>query len=272
MPTIDEVKKYWNSQPCGLLHGSAPVGSPEYYEQLTARRYFVQPHIPSFAAFAQWNGKRVLEIGCGCGTDARQFATWGAEYVGVDLSEKSLELAAQQFQTFRLPGKFVCGNAEQLSEFLPAQRFDLVYAFGSLHHTPFPNTALREMRCYMDDSSELRIMVYAENSWKAAMIDAGLDQYEAQANCPLANRYTQQQAQKLLEDNGFAVIEMWQDHIFPYQVEPYKRLQYAKKRWFDAMPNAVFAALEQSLGWHLLIKARLAQRPQTTSRWNEDNR
>ena len=30
----------------------------------------VEPHIPAFADFAYWKGKRVLEIGCGIGTDA----------------------------------------------------------------------------------------------------------------------------------------------------------------------------------------------------------
>lgn len=33
-------------------------------------------------------------------------------------------------------------------------------------------------------------MLYAKNSWKNIMIDAGLDQPEAQSGCPVANTYS----------------------------------------------------------------------------------
>lgn len=49
---------------------------------------------------------------------------------------------------------------------------------------------------------------------------------------------------------------MWQDHIFPYQVEHYVNYEYIRQPWFEAMPEELFRALEKSLGWHMLITAR----------------
>ena len=68
------VQAYWDRRPCNIRHSSEPVGSREYFDEVEARKYFVEPHIPGFAQFQRWAGKRVLEIGCGIGTDAVSFA------------------------------------------------------------------------------------------------------------------------------------------------------------------------------------------------------
>ena len=91
--SIDEVRDYWNRRPCNLRHSPAPVGTREYFDQVEARKYLVEPHIPAFAQHARWAGKRVLEIGCGLGTDTINFARAGARITAIDLSSKSLELA-----------------------------------------------------------------------------------------------------------------------------------------------------------------------------------
>ena len=43
----------------------------------------------------------------------------------------------------------------------------------------------------MNEDSTLKIMLYAKDSWKT-MIEAGLDQPEAQYGCPIANTYTKE--------------------------------------------------------------------------------
>jgi len=70
---------------------------------------------------------KVLELGCGIGTDSINFARNGAHLTAVDLSERSLEICRQRFQVYGLLANFYCGNIEDLSSFLPAQRFDLIY-------------------------------------------------------------------------------------------------------------------------------------------------
>jgi ubiquinone/menaquinone biosynthesis C-methylase UbiE len=256
--TIETVAEYWNRRPCNIRHSAAPVGTRAYFDEVEARKYFVEPHIPAFADFARWRDRRVLEIGCGIGTDAVNFVRAGAEYTGVELSQASLDLARRRFEVFGLQGSFVHANAEHLSEHVRAASFDLVYSFGVIHHTPDPDAVLREARKVVRPDGEFRLMLYATDSWKDAMIDAGLDQPEAQSGCPIAYTYTQAQVRAMLRAAGFEVTSIAQDHIFPYVVEKYVRYEYELQSWFAAMPREMFRALEKRFGWHMLITARPA--------------
>ena len=67
---MDGVRKFWNDRPCNIRHGTAEIGSREYFDQVETRKYFVEPHIPEFAAFDMWKDKKVLEIGTGSGYQA----------------------------------------------------------------------------------------------------------------------------------------------------------------------------------------------------------
>ena len=107
--SIETVAEYWNRRPCNIRHSRAPVGSRAYFDEVEQRKYFVEPHIPGFAQFERWRDKRVLEIGCGIGTDATNFARAGAEYTGIELSEVSLDLAKRRFDEFGLNGTFILG-------------------------------------------------------------------------------------------------------------------------------------------------------------------
>src|SRR6266849_8998431 len=99
---IEQVQNYWDRRPCNIRHSTKPPGTREYFDEVEARNYFVEPHIPVFAEFPRWQGKRVLEIGCGIGTDTMNFARAGAEVTAVDLSEKSIEIARQRASVYGL--------------------------------------------------------------------------------------------------------------------------------------------------------------------------
>ena len=253
--TIDDVKKYWNDRPCNVRHSQKDIGTKEYFDEVSKKKFYVEPHILDFTMFPKWKGKKVLEIGCGLATVGINFALSGSDYTGVELSDESLALAKQRFNVYEMDGRFYSGNAEQLSSFVPVEVYDLIYSFGVIHHSPHPEKILSEIKNYMNEDSTLKIMLYAKDSWKNYMIDAGLDQPEAQYGCPIANTYTKNEVVDLLE--GYDIISIEQDHIFPYQIEPYKNGEYIKQPWFESMPSEIFRTLENNLGWHLLITAKL---------------
>jgi SAM-dependent methyltransferase len=255
--TLSEVEEYWDNRPCNIRHSGSVIGTQEYFLEVSERRFFVEPHIRDFMAPSEWAGKNVLELGCGIGTDAALFAEFGANYSGIELSSKSLEIAKNRFSLFELQGNFIASSIEDFEIFrnnVPSP--DLVYSFGVLHHTVNPVAALKNIVTQCNEGTEFRIMLYASNSYKYALIKAGIDQYEAQNNCPIAYTYTKQQAIDLMEDAGLKLLEISQDHIFSYKVDRYKQYIYEKEPWFQFMPKEHFDALKENFGWHLLITGR----------------
>ena len=254
---IESVKSYWDARPCNIRHSNKEIGTLEYFEEVEERKYFVEPHIPGFAQFDKWKGKKVLEIGCGIGTDAVNFARAGAEYFGVELSKSSLDIAKKRFEVYGLKGEFLLADAENLDSIFSPQEFDLIYSFGVLHHTPDIKKSLLQLKNYLSVKTEIKIMLYAKNSWKQKMIDIGYDQPEAQYGCPVANSYSLEELENLFTDCGLIIDSFRQDHIFPYAVEEYKKHNYVVEPWFKAMPEEMFKAIERSFGWHGLIQARV---------------
>ncbi len=260
------VRGYWDRRPCNVRHSPEPVGTRAYFDQVETRKYFVEPHIPAFAEFARWRGKRVLEVGCGIGTDTVSFARAGADLTAVDLSGVSLGLTRRRLALYGLTAKLVQGDAEGLA-FLPDDHFDLVYSFGVIHHTPHPERAAAAIRRVLKPGGQLRLMVYNRWSWKVLEICAGgllrgdvdfarlvREQSEAQHGSPVTFVYDDAEARALVA--GFDVVSMRNDHIFPWVISDYVEHRYRKEWWFRALPGPAFAALERALGWHKLIVAR----------------
>jgi 2-polyprenyl-3-methyl-5-hydroxy-6-metoxy-1,4-benzoquinol methylase len=267
---VAQVREYWNSRPCNIRHSPQPVGSREYFDEVEARKYFVEPHIPGFAEFPRWAGKRVLEIGCGIGTDTINFARAGARVTAVDLSEKSLELARRRADVFGLSDRidFRAADAEILSEAIRPEPYDLVYSFGVIHHTPNPERVVEQVRRnFVHANSEFKVMIYHRRSWKAFWILLAegkgafwrLDELvarnsEAQTGCPVTYTYTPASAKTLLR--GFQIDSMFVDHIFPYRIQDYVKYRYVKNWYFRILPRAIFRGMERRFGWHLCITAR----------------
>ena len=266
----EDVREYWNTRPCNIRHSPRPIGTREYFDEVEQRKYFVEPHIPQFADFQRWSGKRVLEIGCGIGTDTMNFARAGALVTAVDYSEKSIAIAQQRAKFFGLEGKinFYHGDAQKLSSFVPVQEYDLIYSFGVIHHIPDPGKVLEQVKAYMGAGSELRLMVYHKWCWKTWQILCSegfrfwkLDKFiakhsEAQSGSPVTYAYSRASVRRLLA--GFTIDDMFIDHIFPYRVTDYREYRYVKMWYIRYLPPALFRRFERIFGWHLCVKARLA--------------
>ncbi|MDO8571671.1 MAG: methyltransferase domain-containing protein [bacterium] len=266
---LENVEQYWNTRPCNIRHSDKEIGTREYFDAIEKRKYFVEPHIPNFAEFSRWKGKRVLEIGCGIGTDSINFARAGADLTIVELSEKSLELCKKRFEIYGLTARFYQGNAEKLSSFVPLEKYDIIYSFGVIHHTPDPAKVIHEIKKYCHKETELRVMLYSKWSWKVFWIillygkgafwkaNTLVPKFsEAQIGSPVSYAYSFNEIRALLD--GFQVQKIYKDHIFPYKIEKYKRYEYEKVWYFRILPTPLFRLLEKTLGWHTMIIARLS--------------
>ena len=265
---IDRVRDFWNALPCNIRHSTKSVGTREYFDEVERRKYFVEPHIPEFADFPKWAGRRVLEIGCGLGTDTVNFARAGAEVTAVELSDESAALARRRAEVFGLTDRVTIhvGNAEELPQILAPQMFDLVYSFGVIHHSPNPRRILEQARRFMTPQSELRLMVYSrisyklfwimkqEGVWDLSRIDELVARHsEAQTGSPVTYTYTHETARALLE--GFRILDIHKAHIFTWDIDAYTRYEYQKAPEWAGVDDAELARLERELGWHLLVRA-----------------
>ena len=267
---IAAVEAFWDASPCNIRHSGKPIGTREYFDEVERRKYFVEPHIPPFAEFDRWKGKRVLEIGCGVGTATISFARAGATVTAIELSSESAALTRRRAEVFGLSDRVQVhvGNGEQLSSFLPIDTYDLVYAFGVIHHSPHPERIVDEIRKYMNAESELRLMVYSrvsyklfwimreENVWDMSRIDEIVARNsEAQTGCPVTYTYTPDGIRTLLKD--FRVVDIAKAHIFTWDVAAYRRYEYKKDPAWAAVSDEELARLEKELGWHTLVRAVL---------------
>lgn len=268
--SVERVRDYWNRRPCNIRHSQEPVGSKEYFDEVEARKYFVEPHIPAFADFPRWNGKKVFEIGCGIGTDTINFARNGAAVTVAELSDESLRIAEQRAEVFGLGERiqfFNC-NAEELRSVVPVAEHDLIYSFGVIHHSPHPERILEQARSYLRSGGTLKVMVYNRRSWKVLWMilkygkgdprrtrELIAEHSEAQFGSPVTYAYTRAELTAMLARHGFRVTDIFVDHIFPWRIKDYVEYRYVKVWYFRWIPEVLFRRLERRLGWHLCATA-----------------
>ncbi len=158
-----QVQKFWQSSPCDSWFTDEPCGTRAFYRSLDEHRYKVHRRLQSAVGFEKTTGLRVLEIGCGCGSEAERFARAGAHYTAVDLTNAAVSITQRRFQLAKLEGRFVQGDAENLP--FGDGSFDLVYSHGVLHHTPDTPRTIREVNRVLSPGGRAVIMLYYRDSF-----------------------------------------------------------------------------------------------------------
>jgi len=163
IPRVDEVKSYWNANPCNTDY-SQQKDRRTYFNEISHRRYNHREwYVPIVARFEKYRNKDVLEIGCGIATDGYEFAKSGARYTGVDLTPNSIEISKERFRLFNAKGTFKVVNAEERLPF-PDNSFDHIYSYGVIHHTPNPQKVVDEMYRVLRPDGTFTVMLYNKSS------------------------------------------------------------------------------------------------------------
>jgi SAM-dependent methyltransferase len=119
-------------------------------------RYATYPWLYEAAEFRRHPGEKVLEIGCGSGSDLLQFAKHGALATGIDLTTKHVELARN-----RVGDRAIVHQADARHLPFEDESFDYVYSHGVLHHSDEPGQIVSEMLRVLRPGGSFNVHVYA---------------------------------------------------------------------------------------------------------------
>ena len=165
--TTADVRAYWNQHIHDLEITSHPVGSPGFFADLDEYHFEKLHHLLRLVKFDGYRGQRVLEVGCGAGTDLVRFAKGGAIVTGVDLSSSAIALARQNFAHEGLEADLREADGEQLP--FPDNTFDLVYAHGVVQYTADDRRLVAECRRVLKPGQLAIFQVYNRVSWLNAL-------------------------------------------------------------------------------------------------------
>lgn len=250
-PTTADVRNYWDRHIHDLEITRHPVGTPGFFADLDQYHFEKLHHLLRLVDFDAWKGKRVLEVGCGAGTDLARFAKGGAVVTGVDVAASAIELAKQNFAQQGLQGEVRIADGEQLP--FEAGTFDLVYAHGVVQYTPDGRKLIEECRRVLKPGGEAVFQVYNRVSWLNALsklMKVPLEHEDA----PVLRKYSIGEFRALLR--GFGDVRIVEER-FPVK----SRLHTGWKgllfnTFFVGAFNALPRPLVKRLGWHLLAFCR----------------
>lgn len=122
-------------------------------------------HLAMFFKDKEIKDKEILDCGCGTGIFAIIFAALGAkEVTGLDISPGSLATGLKLKKMLGLENiKFVEGDMLQLP--YEDETFDIIWAWGSVHHTENPLKAIFEIDRILKKHGKLLLALYKKTKF-----------------------------------------------------------------------------------------------------------
>ena len=134
--------------------------------------FVAQKFAPVERALRREEIRRVLDVGCGPGTNAARFK--GFDYVGVDINDRYLEIARSKY-----PGQFIQADLAT-ADLSGLGRFDTILVNSFLHHLPDAavERTLAQLGTLLDPAGKVHILelVLPERrslAWVMARLDRG---------------------------------------------------------------------------------------------------
>jgi SAM-dependent methyltransferase len=241
------VRTYWDTHIHDLDITSHPPGSAGFFADLEQYHFEKLHHLPRLVPFDQYGGRRVLEVGCGAGTDLIRFARNGAIVTGVDLASSSIKLARSNFALEGRKADLIVADGEALP--FADRSFDLVYAHGVVQYTTDDRALVGECRRVLRPGGAAVFQVYNRISWLNALSRVTKVELE-HVDAPVLKKYSISEFRDLLK--GFSRVRVVPER-FPVKTRLHGGLKGTLyNTFFVGMFNAMPKSLVRRFGWHLL--------------------
>ena len=249
---IDEIQRYWDHRIHDLEMTDEPVGTLAFFDDLDEYRFDKLRYLPQLVDFAGFRGQRLLEIGCGIGTDLVRFARGGARVTGVDLAPTAIELARKNFLLHAVTAEELrVANGEALP-YLDAS-FDVVYGHGVVQYTANAPQLIHECHRVLKPGGTAIFMVYNRVSWLNALSKVMKVPLEHE-DAPVLKKYSIGEFRALLQP--FTTTRIVAER-FPVKSRLHGGWKgIAFNTMFVGTFNALPRALVRPLGWHLMAFCR----------------
>ena len=242
-----DVRQYWETHIHDLEISRHPSGSAGFFAVLEQYHFEKLHHLPKLVPFEQSRGRRVLDVGCGAGTDLVRFARAGAIPTGIDLAASSIALAKWNFELEALHANLLVADGEKLP--FRERTFDLVYAHGVMQYTTDAAALARECRRVLKPGGTAIFQVYNRVSWLNALSRVTKVDLE-HVDAPEYHKYSIGEFRALLKDFSRVTIV---PERFPVKTRLHGGLKGALfNTCFVGLFNAMPRALVRRFGWHLL--------------------
>lgn len=158
----DSVADYWTRHNVTGHHRFASAAESLAFFHWRNSQY---PNYIALMPVAGFDGRAVLDFGCGPGHDLVGFSTYSEckTLVGVDVSPTSIAEARSRLRLH--------GSDAEMIEILPGRplpfpdaAFDHIHTSGVLHHVEDPVSTLKELRRVLKPAGTLHAMVYNRDS------------------------------------------------------------------------------------------------------------
>ncbi|MFX0202472.1 MAG: class I SAM-dependent methyltransferase [Candidatus Hodarchaeota archaeon] len=254
MDQLKQVEKYWSEYTTHIQSQftDKEFGSSEYFIEIKIhhdKAYALSNQILNLPAL---NSKSVLEIGCGIGLDALEYAKNGAHVTAIDLSPICLEMANKYFAYNNLSATIEIGNAQRLR--YADNSFDVVVARQILMFTPDTQRAVDEIFRVLKPGGQVLALLHNRYSWYVLFAKLTRTNLITEAKDPPVNKlHSRNEANKLFEK--FSSVSLFFDR-FPYKTNRRNGLfanlyNYVFVPFSDIIPKTMM----RPFGWYIIVKA-----------------
>lgn len=174
----ESAREWWAERPMtyGDVHGKAEYGGREiefgtsaFFDQVDRRFYEWNRPLHGSRPFDrlfpydQHRGGNVLEVGCGMGTMAINWARAGAAVTAVDLNPTAIRQTRRRFELEGLAGEIREADGRSLP--FEDSSFDYAYSWGVLHHSRQLDRSIAELLRVVRRGGGFGIMLYHRRSF-----------------------------------------------------------------------------------------------------------